>query len=245
VTFRPHPLVRVAGSVSVLALAAFGEAISLAFGLALLLLLGGLGGVMRRQIRIVAAVAMPLFIVLAAVWGLYLQTPPGGLLGSDPAGGFLHAAGLAFRVAVVGTGAQALWLSIQSDEVPTVLVSLGVRGDPLILALSVLGVFQLANQLLHQMHLALIIRGALNPKSIISRTRALPSLLLNLWTPVLKLSFDRISTKTGPLDFYGIVNMPTDRYESISTHNAAVLLFAAVIAALPFVPIAQFITITQ
>jgi energy-coupling factor transporter transmembrane protein EcfT len=115
-----------------------------------LLLLGGIivalailmamDQLLRRFLKFLVFVQVPMTIMLVAVWGWVAKAPPGMPMGSDPRGGAMFALLISLRLAALGGAFQLTMLSIPSRLLPATLRGWGLRGEGLVVALGVFAV---------------------------------------------------------------------------------------------------------
>lgn len=229
--FRAHPFTRLITSVGVVA--AFGVIRSieiLTFLSFMFIALGCLLGMLLSQLRVLRTAILPIFFILSLVWGVLLQTPPGGSLGSNPIGGLLHAALLCMRLSLISLALQVLWMSVDSRDIPSFLNAAGIRGRLLVGVLAFFGVFQIVVQNVASVVIALQIRGKIRPNRILSRLSAIPEVLLNIWAPALTLAIARVEAKWGPQDFLEIACIRPPKYEHRVSHDILAFITLVVTA---------------
>lgn len=97
-------------------------------------------GIQKEHLRFVLFVALPLSLLLVAVWGWLVGAPPGQPLGSDPAGGVAYAARIATRLISVAAIFQLCFLPLSKEER---LVLLRSWGMPASVATAIIAAFAL------------------------------------------------------------------------------------------------------
>jgi energy-coupling factor transporter transmembrane protein EcfT len=114
--------------------------IPLAIALLVLAVFLTMDGLLLRFLKFLAAVELPMTVMLVVVWGWIAKAPPNMPMGSDPHGGVMFALLISFRLAVLGSAFQLVMLSIPSRLLPATLRGCGLRGEGLVVAMGVFAV---------------------------------------------------------------------------------------------------------
>ncbi len=184
---RPRLL---ASAIGILAAFILDNWVALAMAWSAVLMLLCIGGLLGRYLRFAVAVLVPLAVMLALMWGLVTQAPPGAPLGSDREGGVVYAAVVVLRVAIAAGILQLCLLSFPSRLLPSMLRGWGLRGEYLVAGLGAYAVVPEIALRMDQVITAYRARGLL-PGGRWAAIRRLPRLLRPLFVWSIRAAIQR------------------------------------------------------
>jgi len=163
----------------------------LASGYVLLVPLLLIGVVFRAHLRFLAIIVLPVAAFSLVVWPLLIGAPPGETAGSNPVGALRFAATTVLRLMLVGGIIQACVLAIHSRDLATTFRRWGLRGEWLIAALAATILGPEMKRRADRVFTAALARGFLPNRSVWSRVRVLPTMLMPLTAWSLRSAISR------------------------------------------------------
>jgi energy-coupling factor transporter transmembrane protein EcfT len=152
----------------------------IAVGYIVLLGVLSLGSVLRIHLRFITLIVLPIAVFSLFVWPILMGAPPGEKAGSDPAGAVRFALLVSLRLAFVGGVIQACVLTIHARDLAVTFRRWGLHREWLVAALGATVLAPEMKRRAERVYTAALARGLMPNRSIWSRLRVLPVMLIPL-----------------------------------------------------------------
>jgi energy-coupling factor transporter transmembrane protein EcfT len=139
-------------------------------------------GLFVRFGKFVLVVILPIAVGLIIVWGWLMGAPPGAPKGSAPMEGYLYAATVSLRLALISGVVFACLLGLPAERMVAVFRGWGIRGEPLTLLIVSLALWPEFALRTEQIAAARCARGLMPNRNLWTRAQQFPFILRTLFT---------------------------------------------------------------
>ncbi|HTV46894.1 MAG TPA: energy-coupling factor transporter transmembrane component T [Phycisphaerae bacterium] len=152
----------------------------LAAGYIVLVGILAIGSALRIHLKFITVIVLPIAVFSLIVWPLLMGAPPGEKAGTDPAGAVRFALLISLRLAFVGGIIQACVLTIHARDLAVTYRRWGLHKEWLVAALGATVLAPEMKRRAERVYTAALARGLMPDRSIWSRMRVLPVMLIPL-----------------------------------------------------------------